>query len=218
MCSGFMDKITFILSDQELWEKFIAGDDKSITTVYKRYANDLFTYGLKIINDESLVKDCIQDIFLKLISSHRKLIIGSNIHIYLFKSLRNRLLDEIRSRTKKDEIRRLLNVSKDNTFTDSIEKQIILDEERLLIHHEIKNALNDLTGKQKEIIYLKYTKGLSYDEIALLLQIDKASARTLLYRTLKAVKEKLNKDILILLTFFDLLSKLRNNFPNSKKN
>ncbi len=218
MCPESMDKVKFILSDDELWEKFIAGDDNSITTVYKRHVNDLFTYGLKIVNDQSLVKDCIQDVFLKLISGRRKLVVGSHIHIYLFKSLRNRLLDEIRSTTRKNEIRQLLNVSKDNTFTDSIEKQIILDEERLLIHHEIKNALNDLTGKQKEIIYLKYTKGLSYDEIALTLQIDKASVRTLLYRTLKTVKEKLNKNVLILLTFFDLRSKLRNNFPNSKKN
>ena len=203
MCSE-MDKIEFISSDQELWGKFIAGDDKSITTIYKRYVNDLFTYGLKIINDESLVKDCIQDVFLKLISGRRKLVVGSHIHIYLFKSLRNRLLDEIRFTTRKHEIQHSVTVSKNHAFTDSIEKQMILEEERLLIHKEIENALDELTSKQKEIIYLKYTKGLSYDEIALLLQIDKASARTLLYRTLKTVKEKLDRKVLILLAIFDL--------------
>lgn len=196
-----MDKERFIVSDNELWEKFIAGDDRSITIVYKRYANDLFTYGLKLVNDESLVKDCIQEVFFKLISNRRKLVIGDHIHIYLFRSLRNKILDEIRSATRKHEIQHSITGYKES-FADSAEKKIIGEEERSLIHQEIENAINELTGKQKEIIYLKFTKDLTYDEIAFLLQIDKASARTLLYRTLKVIKEKLNKEALILLSFF----------------
>ncbi len=198
-----MDKNEFIVSDTELWEKFLAGDDICISIVYKRYVNDLFTYGLKIVNDESLVKDCIQDVFINLIDNRRKLVVGARIHIYLFKSLRNRLVDEIRSVSRKHEILHSKNISKENTVSDSVEGELIRDEERLLVQEEIRKVLNNLTGKQREIIYLKYTKGLSYDEIALLLEIDKASARTLLYRTLKTLKKELDKKALILIVFFN---------------
>jgi len=196
-----MDKREDILSDTELWKNFLEGDDRCISIVYKRYVNDLFSYGLKIVNDESLVKDCIQDVFINLIDSRRKLLIGARIHIYLFKSLRNRLLDEIRSVSRKHKILDSKNISKESTVSDSAEGEMIWKEERLLVQEEIRKAVNSLTGKQKEIIYLKYTKGLSYDEIALLLEIDKASARTLLYRTLKTIKEKLKQKALILIAF-----------------
>lgn len=198
-----MDGSAQILSDVVLWEKFLAGDDACITIVYKRYANELYSYGLKIVNDESLVKDCIQDVFINLIDKKRKLLIGSHIYLYLFKSLRNRLLDEVRSASRKHEILNSDESFKENVFSDSAEISIIQEEESLQIRKEIDDVLNSLTGKQKEIIYLKYSKGLSYDEIAMLLDVDKASARTLLYRTLKTVKEKLGKKLLVLFVLFN---------------
>lgn len=187
-----------ILSDEDLWKRFLAGDDKSITIVYERYINDLYAYGMKITNNESLVKDCVQDVFISLIDQRRNLLIGSHIHIYLFKSLRNKLLDEIRSSSRKHEILNSNNVFRENLINDSIERVIIQEEERAGIRKELNNILNRLTNKQREIIYLKYTECLSYDEISVLLDIDKASARTLLYRTLRIIKEKLNKKGLVL--------------------
>ena len=66
----------------------------------------------------------------------------------------------------------------------------------------ISSAISNLPNRQSEIIYLKYTEGLNYDEIARLLEIDIASARTLLYRSLKTIKDHLGKNILILVAIF----------------
>ena len=196
-----------ILSDEDLWKRFLAGDDKSITIVYERYINDLYAYGMKITNNESLVKDCVQDVFINLIDQRRNLLIGSHIHIYLFRSLRNKLLDEIRSSSRKHEILNSNNVFRENLINDSIERVIIQEEERSGIRKELNNILNGLTNKQREIIYLKYTECLSYDEISVLLDIDKASARTLLYRTLRIIKANLNKKGLVLFFISRLFSR-----------
>lgn len=181
----------------DIWEKFLEGDDKSLTHIYDSYVNELYSYGLKISGNEAIVKDCIQDVFIGMIENKKKLLVGSNIHLYLFKSLRNKLLDEIRSSSRKQEI---LNskINIEEEFSFSAEKRIIDDEAQLIVNQKLGKVLSGLSNKQREIIYLKYTECLSYDEISVVLSIDKASARTLLYRTLKLLKVSINKKGFIL--------------------
>lgn len=195
---GIMKKNQFILSDEDLWVRFVSGEDKCIEIIYKRYVDVLYSYGLKIINDESLVFDCIQDVFVKLIERKKDLNVGSRIRIYVIKSLRNRLVDELRSSLRKRDILNNPSIEFESKRTESPENELIEIEEKSSIQKEIQKAIDDLPGKQKEIVFLKYTEGLSYDEIATILEIDKASARTLLYRTLKSLKQTLFNQAIIL--------------------
>jgi len=202
-----------MLTDKQLWESFLAGDNKSITSLYNRYRNDLFLYGLKIVGDESIVKDAIQDVFIKIIEKRQKLLIGDYIRLYLLKSIRNRLLDMTRSVSRKKRIfGDSYYVTEENNFS-SVEDKIIQDESRIQVRKELKKVLNSLNSKQQEIIYLRYTQGLSYEEISELFEIDKASARTLLYRTIKIVRDRLeNKSLFLLIITLPVFS-----FCNSLK-
>ncbi len=192
---------SFNLADIDIWERFLSGDDKAFISIYNRYVNGLYSYGLKIFGDEDLVKDCIQEVFIHLIENRRKLLISPNIHLYLFKSLRNKLLDELRSSARKQEILAEKGIVDDEHFS-SAEKLIIQDETQQQVRQRLTKVLNELSDKQREIIYLKYTECLSYDEISDMLGIDKASARTLLYRTLKSLKETINKKGIFLFRLF----------------
>jgi RNA polymerase sigma factor (sigma-70 family) len=157
----------------------------------------LYSYGLKVVNDEHLVKDCIQEVFIQLINKRKSLDVTSKLHVYLFKSLRNKIIEELRSKKRKQDIINLID-GDDLLFERNAEQKIIDSEKDKSIKSRIDSLLAQLPSRQKEIIYLKYTEGLDYDDIAELLQIDKASARTLLYRTLKTIKEQLSNNILLL--------------------
>ena len=186
-----------------LWINFKNGKNDSLSLLYKEYADELYSYGMKITGDENLVKDCIQEVFIHLIDKRKTLSITPTIHIYLFKSLRNKLFEELRSKNRKQNI--ITQFSEfEFEYESHAEQKIIEAEESENIAKKIRSSIEKLSNHQKEIIYLKYTKGFSYDKIAELLQIDKASARTLLYRTLKILKEQLSNNILILLvlTYF----------------
>lgn len=183
------------LSDTELWNEFHEGNDDILTIIYKKYANDLFDYGLKISCNQQLVQDCIQEIFLHLIKKKKKLVINSNIRFYLHKSLRNRIIEVWRSENVKQKKYDQMAIQEKEIIILDVEREIIRKEEDLRIKRKLINVIKSLTGKQQEIITLKFTEGLSYDEIAVLLKIDKASARTLLYRTLKSIKEKIDIEI-----------------------
>jgi len=187
-----------------LWTNYKNGQDDSLEALYKEYADDLYSYGLKICGDNHLVKDCVQDVFIKLIEKRKTLQITPRIHIYLYKSFRNQILEKLRSKNRKLYI--ITKLSKFETGYQKHAEQLIIEtEEEDSIRKKLQSTIDKLSDRQKEIIYLKYTEGFSYDEIAELLKIDKASARTLLYRILKTMKELLNNDSMILLVFIGIL-------------
>jgi RNA polymerase sigma factor (sigma-70 family) len=178
------------ISNHIIWNRFKDGDIDALTKLYKTYTNELYAYGLKLINDEDLVKDCIQEVFIHLIDKRDSLQVTSKIHLYLFKSLRNKLFEESRSKNKRQHILKL-QVSENDPFESSTEQQIIESEEKKNNHVEINSAIHKLTDRQQEVIFLKFTEGFSYDEIAETLNIDIASVRTLVYRSLKSIKKTL---------------------------
>ncbi|MFV0269630.1 MAG: RNA polymerase sigma factor [Draconibacterium sp.] len=179
--------------NQILWKRFKDGDDDALTSLFTTYAHSLFSYGIAIVADEALVKDSIQEVFIQLINRRKELIVSEQSHVYLFKSLRNKIFEELRTSKRKQAI--LNSIKRDyNSQEDAIENRIIASEENLHIKEKIERAFETLTSRQREAIFLRYTEALDYDEIASLLNIDIASARTLVYRALKSVKKEIGEE------------------------
>ena len=55
------------ISEENLWLLCLKGDRQAFKEMYCRFYSLLYHYGLKLVSDEELVKDCIQDIFIKII-------------------------------------------------------------------------------------------------------------------------------------------------------
>jgi RNA polymerase sigma factor (sigma-70 family) len=183
-----------------LWAKFLNGDNDALSSLYKEFAHDMYSYGMKISKDENLVKDSIQDVFIQMINKRKNLTASSEIHFYLFKSLRNKIIEVLRTENRRHNI--VSGLAGEENFEQNAEQAIIESEEVKSIRKIISSAISNLPNRQSEIIYLKYTEGLNYEEIARLLEIDIASARTLLYRSLKTIKDHLGKNIIILVAIF----------------
>lgn len=184
--------------DLKIWQRFKDGDYQALTKIYNYYVNDLYSYGKKINQDDALIKDSIQEIFVKLIDRRTQLVISDTIHIYLFKSLRNQILEELRSDNRKKSISS--QISPDSTHASSIEQSIVYNEEETRKQQLIDQAMNSLTDYQREAIFLRFNKMFEYEEISEMLGIDISSARTLVYRSLKKVKEHLSARTTILLS------------------
>lgn len=185
----------------DLWHRFISGDDNALSKLYNLYVQKLFSYGLKIHGDEFLVKDCIQEVFIQLIDKRKTLILSDSTAVYLFKSLRNKLMEELRSKNRRKDIARSISFG-DEKDEMSAEQSIVYSEEVQLRHKIMNKAINTLSDYQKEAIFLKYSQGFDYNKIAELLEIDIASARTLIYRSLKLVRKSIIGKTQILLFFF----------------
>ncbi|MCG6189375.1 RNA polymerase sigma factor [Maribellus maritimus] len=176
--------------NQKIWNDFKAGHHSAFTLIYNQHVDLLYAYGTKICSDDNLVKDCIQEVFIRLFERRDKIRNLDSIKFYLFKSLKNSLIDSLSSHKKM------------RAVSENIEFEIEYSAEKYWIDNEvgnsqkkkIKNALNQLTSKQKEIINLRYNHGLSFAQIAEIVGVNAASAKKQTYRTLGKLRELLDLD------------------------
>ncbi len=187
--------------ENEIWERLIEGDNEALQVIYQHYFGNLYTYGMRVHNDPSLIKDSIQEVFIDLIQRRSSLKATGTIHLYLFKALRHQIMQELRARNRKIEIAKSL--TSDISVADStIEQQIENQETYTTRQKVIQNALGKLSAHQREAIFLRFTQGLEYEDISRIIGIDLASARTLVYRSLKKVKELIGGNSFILFLYF----------------
>lgn len=111
----------------------------------------LYRYGTKFVNDEELVKDCIQELFIKLYENRHKLPDLDNPLFYLFGSLKNLLIDLLRRN------QRMLYLSPEEL---PFQAQFVYNQEdNEEPDDDIKNKFEEemslLSDRQKEVIYLR---------------------------------------------------------------
>ena len=73
---------------------------EDFSKLYDKHIKGLFAFGSRIMADREALKDCIQDVFVKLYTRKEGLGAISNIESYLYISLRNRIHDEFRRNGK----------------------------------------------------------------------------------------------------------------------
>ena len=184
-----------------IWKSFQAGNVEAFAHFYNIHVEGLFRYGTKFTNDDDLVKDAIQEVFLDLYVNRKKNKTNpENLQYYLILALKRRLIRKIIQNrkfvTEEDLAENLFNPEY------SIETAIIENEKDHEISRKLVNSLNRLPAKQKEALYLRYNESLEYKEIAAVLNISVESVRKQVYRALKTIREMLGKEGVLFLLFF----------------
>ena len=182
-------------SDAEIWDKYKSGCDDAYLFIYRTYVNELFNYGHQFTSERELIKDCMQELFTNLNQNRSTISSTDSIKPYLYKALRNHVLNALAKKKK---------ISYEDRI-DTKRFQIEASSEVKHIHQEIhtekrrilEKALSQLTSKQREVILLYYYEGLSYREISQIMNLKQVkSARKLLYRALSYMK-KISADLSI---------------------
>jgi RNA polymerase sigma factor (sigma-70 family) len=173
----------------KLWDRFRAGDKESFSVLFETFLDILFRYGMKFVPDQDLVKDCIQDLFIKLYNNRASLASTANPRLYLLFSLKNMIIDVI-ARDK-----RITYVApEDLPFVASyyyVDDQDETDDEETA-KATFEQVIRMLNPRQKEAVYLRFQLGLSYEEISRLLGINYQSARNLIHRSILKIRKKMN--------------------------
>jgi RNA polymerase sigma factor (sigma-70 family) len=173
------------------WDKLRNSDEKEWRNLFRQHAEFLYAYGMKFAHKEDLVKDIIQELFITIYEKRNSLNEPTSIRAYLCMALRNRLINEL----KKDVVVSL--EDDDYSFTLYIDDDNADEEEKQ--YKKIQNLLNKLTNRQREVVYLKYFKGLSNEEIALTLGVNKQSVANLLSEAIRQMKKDASFILFLLL-------------------
>ena len=177
-----------IHNNKHIWHNLMSdGTDKSFNIIYNYYVDKLYSYGLYLGFDSETCKDAIQDVFMKLYSSRHSISNISNQESFLFRSLKNRLIDIARKNKNELDIDQSHGAfAIEVTILDDI-----IDRERAnILKEKVTSMLNNLSDTQREAVYLRYISEMEYSEISKKLNIKPESARKLMHRAIKALREQ----------------------------
>ena len=194
------------LNDQkriiDLWVQFWGGNEMAFSQLYCLCFDDLLAYGCRVGGgDNEMVEDLIQDLFLKLYQ--KKIILEDNTKLrsFLFRALKNLIYNQLLRNAK-------LQSLPDYDFAFDLDYTI--DEQLSWMHDqglsdEVHHILKGLTGRQKEIIYLRFIHEMSFEEISEIMKINIQSARNLLFRSMEKIrKESSSVTILFLINVLSI--------------
>ncbi|WP_262481204.1 RNA polymerase sigma factor [Algibacter lectus] len=174
--------------------------------MYSLHIDSLFSYGMRLKPDRDFVKDSIQDVFLDVYEHREKLSRPNNINFYLFRALKRNIFKKLKKERKTDDFSALSTmdfVTEYNVEHATIDKEIDKRNKKI-----ITQVMKELTFKQQEILYLKFTKGFSYIEISEIIGIDHNSVRKQVYRAIKKIRENPVFNVHTNIIFFMLYPRL----------
>lgn len=179
--------MTDIYSDIELWESYKQGDTGAFGKLFRRYYQPLMQFGQKFCSDPVMLEDCIQDLFSELWTNKSQTAVQS-VKAYLFKALKYKLF---RALQKKSGLA-LTTIHEDSLFELSHETILISQQETKEKSAQVIAAMQELSNRQREIIYLKFYQEMSYEEVSEVMGINYQVARNLLYQSVKAMRKILS--------------------------
>jgi len=158
------------------------GDHKAFDILFMQYHSKLKRFFLGFIKDEEVANDMIQDIFLKVWINKETISKADSFNRYLFQMARNMIYDYFDHELVKEKYEHNVLENTEYLYSDLLEEEIYAKELSLLIDI----AIEKMPPQRKQIFILSRKKGVSNDEIAQKLNINK---RTVENHITLAIKE-----------------------------
>ncbi|MFC1587152.1 RNA polymerase sigma factor [Planctomycetota bacterium] len=150
--------------DRLLLAKIAQGGEKAFYTLYQRCADALFGYALVLSGERTIAEDILQEVFLMVIQKAGELHKVENLSNYLYKSVQNQWRNHARRRQREQDV--LQKAGFKQVLIDP-EKDERADDETL---DRLNRALAGLPVRQRELIMLKNYNGLTFRDIAVILE------------------------------------------------
>ncbi|MDR0757828.1 MAG: RNA polymerase sigma factor [Tannerella sp.] len=172
-------------NNKALWNSFLSGDDTAFGLLYDTYLNRLYAYGLHFTSNRELVKDCVQDLFVKLYVNRKRLKPVDNVKVYLYQSMKNTLFNLFKKEVEHYQIDSIEPVF---CIELSAEAQLIESEQLYEQKKRIARMMEHLTPRQREALYYRFAEELSYEEICRLMKMNYQSVRNLIHRSVLKIR------------------------------
>ncbi|SKA43955.1 RNA polymerase sigma factor, sigma-70 family [Chitinophaga eiseniae] len=182
---------------------FNAPDSPEAAAAYKMHYRQLYNYGRKLTDNNSLIEDAIHDVFVSMWQVHSRNPAMDASKSYVYSSFRRKLF-----RYHEDAIRRMEReerASRSAAPEFGADHILILREQDQQLKAAILQALQQLTPRQREAVYLRFYENMQYDEIATVMDISVKATYKLMARALDELKQLVNIPFYLLLPMLRLL-------------
>ncbi|ULQ54149.1 RNA polymerase sigma factor [Flavihumibacter fluvii] len=182
--------------DAIYWNNLKNGDPDALGYLYDKYVDKLFEKACRLTNNRELAKDAVQEVFLELWQYRMTLSDIQYSQGYLSKVLLSVTLKKMKKENS------TFHVKLDDFYISedlNIEGLIISRDLEKDTAKKLQKAISMLSKRQKQILQLHYTDGLSYEQIAEKLSINYQSVNNLAFRTIHQLRNLMYILLLLML-------------------
>jgi RNA polymerase sigma factor (sigma-70 family) len=174
-----------LLDEKLIWHEYKNGNRQAFAAIYKKYYYILYNYGFHLVPDKELVRDCLQDLFFYLWENKERIVEPNSIKSYLFTAFKRKLIDAAQNS------RRFSSSYQDTDFDIilSIEQESVIEQTKSESLRKLQTAIDKLTKRQREAIFLRYFENLDYHEIASIMECNINSLYVLMSRAMEALRQ-----------------------------
>ncbi len=212
-----MEKAKVDIDIKKEWEGMIGGNEQAFSEIFTLFYSDLYQYGIKIFNLPDLVKDTIQDVFIRIWERRDTIGDVQSPKAYLISSVRRKLFHN-RGARKNEIIEGVIKRENHENFSFITSEFIEIKEFSAQLKNLLATTINGLPERQRELILLRFYYNFKYKEIAGIMEINEQTVRNLMQRALAKLRQKIDRTLWedidnidqLLLTFFFLIKKYSN--------
>jgi RNA polymerase sigma-70 factor (ECF subfamily) len=176
------------LSDAELLQRYIGGDESAFREIVNRYKNSLYAFLKQFLNQPDLVDDVFQETFLQLFTSRKSFDPSRPLRPWLFTIAANKAKDALRKaqRTSAVPIGTITD-TEDMSFDEMLnalgsDTTVPYDEvERSETAARVGEVIANMPENLREILILAYFNRFSYKQMADVLSIPIGTVKSRLH-------------------------------------
>ena len=162
------------------------GDRDAFRALFETHQDRVYSIALRYTGERARALDIAQDVFVKLLHNIGDFRGESGFETWLYRMVVNRCLDERRS------AHRLMGLVGD-LFARADEASALDAMLRSEMQERVQRAVALLPPEQRIVVVLRYTEGLSYDEIARVAGVSSGTVASRLNRAHKFLEKKLKR-------------------------
>lgn len=172
--------------DKKLWLRIGEDDHQAYAEACRFFYKRFYNYGMKFTKDESLVEDAVQESLLTIWDKRQNLASIEYTSTYFYTLFRYTLFNKLKQQRKF-----LFLEMADEEPDFPVDQIIIAKETDKALQQQLEKALEALTPRQREAIFLRFYEGLSYEEVAAVLQITIKGTYKIIARAIQQLRENL---------------------------
>jgi RNA polymerase sigma-70 factor, ECF subfamily len=180
------------LADYELVQSAVAGREASFEELVRRYQRPIAAYVYRMVGDYDSALDLTQEVFIKVYNSLTRYRSEFKFSTWIYKIAHNAAIDHLRRHAVREQ-----------TLSGSVEgdrREVMIESRRLTPEQEserkerrleIESVVQLLQASYRELIVLRHSHDLSYDEIAEVTGLPLGTVKNRLFRAREAMRDLL---------------------------
>jgi RNA polymerase sigma-70 factor, ECF subfamily len=182
----------FLNSDVSQVQRLKENDQAAFELIFNKFSKKLYYFTLSYVHSQAETEEIIQNVFVSLWENRDMLSEAFPIQNYLYKVTINHIYNYFKHQLVRR--RYVENMILEGTDEDQEAMQGILTND---LGEIVNKIIEELPLRQQIIYRLSRTEGLCHAEIAQRLGLSIRSVENQIYRALKYIREKLNKESIL---------------------